>query len=1251
MDADSVPMLRRQILETAEPDADEASRRGALRFGLGRGLPRLEVTVSRVLALLTLTLIAGSAPANPGDSYPRIEASFNLPNFATDPFDYTTTDVRVQIVQPDGSSVSLPAFYDGGSTWRVRHTPLAPGPYRIAVVTLNGQPVSAANLQPTAWNVTDPATGPGFVRVDPANPRRFITDSGRRYFPVGENVAWDTSNRTNVTAIFSRMGAARENWSRVWMDHWDSKNLDWPKVGTFGNLSLTVAQKWDAIITAAEQAGIRFQMTLHHHGQYSTTTDSNWGQNPYNLANGGFLTSATAFFTNTTARALTKRKLRYAVARWGYSPAILAWELFNEVQFTDAAQSGQWNLVAAWHDEMAQFLRAQDSYQHLITTSSELTQSIWNQCDYYQHHDYPADVVSALRDAPDVPAGYAVRPIFGGECGLASPPVVGIPAAIWPGLMAGQSGASQPWWWDRIDAENDYALFRSLADFVNASGLADQETLSRFTPVTTSPQLGSLSFSPGGGWQTATTNFFVVLAGVPDGIGSLPSFLQGRYHPDLSTNTYIFRVNYPQAGTFAAQVTQVASSGAALALNVDGVTVTNHAFGAAASNYTPNLTLTADVPAGWHTVKLINGGLDWLVLGNITLNPYVPLLAAYGIGNTNFAALWLWHRTNLLSATASNPVTGTVVLNPLAAGDYAGTWWDTEAGVALSNFTFNVATPGAAVTLTPPPILRSASLFLGPPAQAEVLAPALTQSLGTNAPAVVLSFAITNGGGLPLAYSLTVTGSAPVKYAARNSSQAGGPAFVWKDISGVGRDLTPRFMALAPPRSAQDEGIAGPIDIGFDFPFFSGAQNPGLFTQLYVSPNGFVTFSPFVGNTATNTTLPNAAAPANAIACFWDDLDLGTTGRVYAASDPVAGTFTVQFQDVSIKGTPATVTCQLILKSSGEILFQYRTLGLSNTCTVGLEDSGRSQGLQVAFNDNSLRSNSAIRLTPTPWLSLPVNAGLIPRSSSDNIGLTFDAAGLAPGDYAATLLVKTADPALPAVALPLHLTISSELPAAPSGLSAVPLSWSRVALSWFDNSANEQALVIERKLGPTGDFTAIANLPAGTTNFTDASVASRTTYFYRLRATNAFGASPYTAEVGVVTPWAPLDFWRQAHFGSAEPTGPAANDADPDHDGLVNAMEYALGLDPQKPDRDPLAFGVVSGHLTVSFKRPRPAPADIGFAFDVTSDLASGWQAGPDFVSQLIADNLDGTETVTLTDLAAAPSASARYLRIRVQPQ
>jgi len=117
--------------------------------------PRLAASFLIPCLLLAATLSVRA------DYYPKIEAAFSITNLATDPFDYTVTDVRVQVTQPDLTALSLPAFFDGGTTWRVRHTPTQLGLYQITGITLNGSPLAASNLQPSSWTVTGTPTSPG----------------------------------------------------------------------------------------------------------------------------------------------------------------------------------------------------------------------------------------------------------------------------------------------------------------------------------------------------------------------------------------------------------------------------------------------------------------------------------------------------------------------------------------------------------------------------------------------------------------------------------------------------------------------------------------------------------------------------------------------------------------------------------------------------------------------------------------------------------------------------------------------------------------------------------------------------------------------------------------------------------------------------------------------------------------------------------------------------------------------------------
>ncbi|MBX7120140.1 MAG: pre-peptidase C-terminal domain-containing protein [Gemmatimonadaceae bacterium] len=96
--------------------------------------------------------------------------------------------------------------------------------------------------------------------------------------------------------------------------------------------------------------------------------------------------------------------------------------------------------------------------------------------------------------------------------------------------------------------------------------------------------------------------------------------------------------------------------------------------------------------------------------------------------------------------------------------------------------------------------------------------------------------------------------------------------------------------------------------------------------------------------------------------------------------------------------------------------------------------------------------------------------------------------------------------------------LDTDLPAAPTGLTATTVSATRIDLAWADASDNEESFRVERCAGVgCSDFTEQAQLPPGTTAFTDAPIAPNESFTYRVRAVNAAGASAYTAEAGATT--------------------------------------------------------------------------------------------------------------------------------------
>ncbi|HRD01067.1 MAG TPA: fibronectin type III domain-containing protein [Candidatus Saccharicenans sp.] len=92
------------------------------------------------------------------------------------------------------------------------------------------------------------------------------------------------------------------------------------------------------------------------------------------------------------------------------------------------------------------------------------------------------------------------------------------------------------------------------------------------------------------------------------------------------------------------------------------------------------------------------------------------------------------------------------------------------------------------------------------------------------------------------------------------------------------------------------------------------------------------------------------------------------------------------------------------------------------------------------------------------------------------------------------------------------------VPAAPSALQAIAISYSQVRLNWTDNSYNEDGFKIERKEGSGGSYQPVGTAGEGQTTYNDSGLLPLTTYYYRVRAFNSVGDSAYSNESSVTTP-------------------------------------------------------------------------------------------------------------------------------------
>jgi Peptidase family C25 len=249
-------------------------------------------------------------------------------------------------------------------------------------------------------------------------------------------------------------------------------------------------------------------------------------------------------------------------------------------------------------------------------------------------------------------------------------------------------------------------------------------------------------------------------------------------------------------------------------------------------------------------------------------------------------------------------------------------------------------------------------------------------------------------------------------YSATDSNSFGGPAYSWVEISATGTEVT----GFANP----DDGISAAIPLGFSFPFYGSS-----FMTLRVCTNGFISFTDEAAPWG-NTPLPTFGAPRNIIAAFWDDLILDAGSKIF--TQQMGNMFVVQFNNIALFSSPAQrITCEIILKLSGEILLQYKDVTeTDHNYTVGIQNNFRTEGLQLALNTNYVQSGLAIRIAPPgfySWLTFSANSGTVPPGQSQTITATLDASGLPAGQYASTIYVDSNDASLPRFSIPVRFTV------------------------------------------------------------------------------------------------------------------------------------------------------------------------------------------------------------------------------------
>ncbi|WP_367875327.1 choice-of-anchor D domain-containing protein [Luteolibacter sp. Populi] len=269
----------------------------------------------------------------------------------------------------------------------------------------------------------------------------------------------------------------------------------------------------------------------------------------------------------------------------------------------------------------------------------------------------------------------------------------------------------------------------------------------------------------------------------------------------------------------------------------------------------------------------------------------------------------------------------------------------------------------------------------------------------------------------------------------------------------------------------------------------------------------------------------------------------------------------------------------------------------------------------------------------------------------------------AAGDYLVSFSLTRRSDLFPAVDLAVKMD-GSTLGSVAHGSQADD-DWHRFSVAYHCSNPGDHVLTFTGSRAEAGDYASaidriqIEMATVFTVKFAPAAGGPRSAAL-SIPSNDPF--SPYTLQLtgSGVQVYTALESWRLLHFATAANAGNAADDADPNHNGIPNLIEYALGGDPAGN-----ATGIAilpqmeldaEGHAKIRFTR-YPGRVGITLAAQGSSDLSGAWAdlavsvdgaAFGNLAAGVLIDESGTGESreTTLTD--GGHAGGMRFLRLKV---
>jgi len=260
--------------------------------------------------------------------------------------------IQANFRSPAGAVYTVGGFYYDTNTWKLRFAAPMAGLWSWDLSFSNG----SKNFQTSGTVSVTEGTRSGFLRVHPANPRRFVTEGDNKPFYVnGLNDCVDDNDdngqldwrmdglpaAVSSSQYFSAYAAAGLNMFRHVPGKCGFVLHDWQRFNannTGKNFYLVESGKlMDELAAELHRQGMKYFVSMLAIPQYLVPNFS---------------------LSNTTRRQALLNYHKYLIDRYGAYADV--WELMNE----------QEGVPASYYNTVTAYIRAYDPYKHPITTSN-----------------------------------------------------------------------------------------------------------------------------------------------------------------------------------------------------------------------------------------------------------------------------------------------------------------------------------------------------------------------------------------------------------------------------------------------------------------------------------------------------------------------------------------------------------------------------------------------------------------------------------------------------------------------------------------------------------------------------------------------------------------------------------------------------------------------------------------------------------------------------------------------------------------